>query len=1028
MNFKAVITVFMEVYLLLVVLALSFSVSMTKTQPDHLALKSFKDGVTQDPKGILRSWNQSTHFCQWAGVTCSNPKHPQRVTSLDLSSQNLTGTISPSITNLTFLTELYLMENNFDGQIPLNVGLLHRLQYLNLSYNSMHGEFPTSLSNCTNLRLIDLNDNYFSGNIPSELGSLIKLGTFGLFNNNFTGIIPASLGNISSLRAISFGKNKLHGPIPKELGRLQKMNYLNMGDNNLSGSIPLSLFNISSLSYLYLPRNMLEGELPSTMCTSLLNLEGLYLASNLFTGPLPSSLPNATRLSIIDFVDNNFLGRVPPDLGKSQDLVYVNLNLNNLDAGDSDSDGWQFLTSLTNCSNLHVLCFAANEFAGAIPNSIANLSTQLQTLQIQRNQLSGNIPDGIGNLVGLSGLALYDNLVSGPIPASIGKLAKLQYLGMFGNRLTGTIPSSIGNLTKLNYIGLANNLLEGHIPMSLANLQQLTSLVLSNNHLNGTIPKEIVSMSSISYVFSLANNSLVGPLPTEVGKLKNLEALYLSGNKLSGQIPAALGGCQILEYLRLDGNDFQGTIPYGLSDIKGLRQLHLSHNNLTGFIPEFLATMRGLEDLDLSFNNFNGTVPTEGIFGNASLISVFGNAHLCGGIPELHLPKCIANSVGSSSSKRKLTVIVIVSILISFLFIILVLLSFGYLYMRRRKTSKAPAPHSSLEDQYPRISYAELAKATNGFSSENLVGKGRYGSVYKGSLDNGNTFVAVKVFKLEETGASKSFIAECETLRSVRHRNLSKIITCCSSIDSDGNDFKALVFDFMSNGSLEDRLHGGGESSNNLTLMQRLNIATDIADALEYLHHSCEPSIVHCDLKPSNILIDDEMGAHVGDFGLAKLLPEAISRSLMQESSCSTGIIRGSIGYVAPEYGGGAQVSTAGDVFSFGIVLLELFTRKRPVSDAFKDGLSLCDFVKMAFPDRVMDIVDPSLMLEQDQLGGLSNNVVNQRDEHARRFHECLVSVLKLGLSCSNSLPRERMNMQDVAVEIRVIRHVYSAL
>lgn len=128
------------------------------------------------------------------------------------------------------------------------------------------------------------------------------------------------------------------------------------------------------------------------------------------------------------------------------------------------------------------------------------------------------------------------------------------------------------------------------------------------------------------------------------------------------------------------------------------------------------------------------------------------------------------------------------------------------------------------------------------------------------------------------------------------------------------------------------------------------------------------------------------------------------------------------------EYGGGGQVSRAGDVYSFGIVLLEMFTRKRPVSDAFKDGMSLCDFVKMGFPDRVMDIVDPSLMLEQDQHGGLSNNVVNQRDEHSRRFHECLVSVLKLGLSCSNSLPRERMNMQDVAVEIRVIRHVYSGL
>uniref|UniRef100_A0A6I9QMZ4 Probable LRR receptor-like serine/threonine-protein kinase At3g47570 n=2 Tax=Elaeis guineensis var. tenera TaxID=51953 RepID=A0A6I9QMZ4_ELAGV len=192
--------------------------------------------------------------------------------------------------------------------------------------------------------------------------------------------------------------------------------------------------------------------------------------------------------------------------------------------------------------------------------------------------------------------------------------------------------------------------------------------------------------------------------------------------------------------------------------------------------------------------------------------------------------------------------------------------------------------------------------AIDGFSSTNLIGTERYGSVYKGSLLHGNAAVVVKVFKLQQLGAVKSFVAECDALRIIKQRNLVKIITLCSSADFRGYDFKALVFEFMPNGSLDEWLHpriSEQRMANSLNLLQRLNIAIDVAEAMDYLHHNCQPPVVHCDLKPRNVLLDADMVAHVGDFGLAKILCEAISISL-QNSANSTNVVRGTIGYVAP--------------------------------------------------------------------------------------------------------------------------------
>uniref|UniRef100_A0A6J0PE14 Receptor kinase-like protein Xa21 n=1 Tax=Elaeis guineensis var. tenera TaxID=51953 RepID=A0A6J0PE14_ELAGV len=742
----------------------------------------------------------------------------------------------------------------------------------------------------------------------------------------------------------------------------------------LSGIIPLRLYNFSSLYLFNVALNQLQGSLPPTLGNALPRLNYLWLSGNHFEGPIPASLGNATRI---------------------------------LEA--SDANGWTFLDSLNNCSFLQKLGLQINLFGGRLPKSITNLSIELQLLDIGGNHISGNIPSGIENLFNLYALGFENNLFTGNIPEEIGKLQMLQLLYLHDSRLTGTLPSSLGNLTQLNKLRLDSNALEGPIPSSLGNLQHLADLNLSHNSLSGSIPKEIFNLSFLSNSVDFSYNYLIGELPLDVGSMINLRALLLSGNKLSGQIPGTLGNCEVLENLFIGNNFLKGTIPPSLSDIKALQRLDLSHNNLSGPIPELLANLHFLAFLNLSFNHLDGAVPTKGIFNNATAISLLDNDGLCGGIPELHLPACPRKS--SEKSGRSYLVRVVIPILCTISCLTLII-RFVFFYWKQKPRKDTRSPASSLDDKYPKVSYRELAEATDGFSSTNLIGAGRYGSVYKGSLLRGNAAVAVKVFNLKQLGAIKSIVAECDALKIIRHRNLVKIIKLCSGVDFRGYDFKALVFEFMPNGSLEEWLHPRISEQGmtySLNLLQRLNIAIDVAEAMDYLHHNCQPSVVHCDLKPSNVLLDADMVAHVGDFGLAKILCEAKSMSL-QNSANSTDVIRGTIGYVAPEYGAGGQVSSSGDVYSYGILLLEIFTGKRPVDDAFNNELTLHSFVNMAFPERIKEIIDPLLLIQDDD---------DPRGRSPRRLHQCLESVITVGLVCSTLSLGERMNMRDVATEMQ---------
>ncbi|MBA0823353.1 hypothetical protein Goarm_020090 [Gossypium armourianum] len=447
-------------------------------------------------------------------------------------------------------------------------------------------------------------------------------------------------------------------------------------------------------------------------------------------------------------------------------------------------------------------------------------------------------------------------------------------------------------------------------------------------------------------------------------------------------------------------NMLSGPIPGTIGELKGLETLDLSSNQLSGSIPTDLQKLQVLESLNLSFNDLEGSLPSGGIFKNLSSVHLEGNRKLC-------LPLACKNTRGRHGRLVKIYVSIAVITTFALCFIM------ASLFHIKKGKPKATRTSEQLKEQHQMISYHEIRRATGNFNPGNLIGKGSFGSVYKGYLNG--VHIAIKVLDVARTGSWKSFRAECEALRNVRHCNLVKLITSCSSVDIKNVEFLALVYEFLTNGSVQDWLKGNKRNADGegLNVMERLNVAIDVASALDYLHHDCEVPVVHCDLKPSNILLDQDMTAKVGDFGLARLLME---KSSSQPSISSTNVLKGSIGYIPPEYGFGEKPSTAGDVYSYGVMLLELFTGKSPTHESFSGELNLIKWTQSAFPSKVQQILDPELLLL------LQNLQYDSQPINPETQHDYLTTIIGVGLSCTSVSPDGRITMRDALRKLKTVK------
>ncbi|KAL8482017.1 hypothetical protein ACS0TY_028247 [Phlomoides rotata] len=473
-------------------------------------------------------------------------------------------------------------------------------------------------------------------------------------------------------------------------------------------------------------------------------------------------------------------------------------------------------------------------------------------------------------------------------------------------------------------------MLIGPIHECFAELNSLWKVSLASNKLNSTIPSKFWDP--------------VGPGDPGF-LLKQFEwSSFDSDWNLGSNIPSSIGECLSLEYLSLLNNMFGGSIPDTLGKVRGLRTLNLSHNDLSGEISDTLENLRVLEYFDVSYNKLEGDIP-DGI-GNSTALSFVHNSALCGAA-KFRVPRC---RHGRSRSKTTALIFLkyVLPPFIAATIVVVVVLMFT---RKRKQVIKPPVSEISLE-KIARISYVELVRGTNSFSEMNLLGSGSFGSVFKATLSDGLN-IAVKVFNLQLEGATKSFDTESEVLSSIRHRNLVSVISCCTN-----PDVRALILEYMPNGSLEKWLHS---DSYVLDLVQRLNIAMDVALALDYLHHGHTFPVVHCDIKPSNVLLGEDMTAHVADFGISKLFDEG-----------------------------------------------EMFTRKKPTDDMFTDEMSLKDWVEGALQENAgSEIVAPGLLSSEDQ--------------HFSAKEECVSSVFDMAMNCLAFSPDERINMIQVVAALRKI-------
>ncbi|XAR69432.1 Non-specific serine/threonine protein kinase [Bertholletia excelsa] len=787
----------------------------------------------------------------------------------------------------------------------------------------------------------------------------LSVSSLYLQNLNLSGEISSSLCKLPNLTYLNLADNLFNQSFPVHLSDCTSLETLNLSENLIWGKIPDQISQFKSLKVLDLSRNRIEGKISESI-GSLKNLKVLNLGVNLLAGSLPLVFGNFTELIVLDLSENPFLvSQIPSDIGKLDNLEQ--LLLKSCGFYGSIPESFVGLVSLS------FLDLSQNKLTGGVPQALGLSLSNLVSFDVSENRLSGSFPTSICKTKGLINLSLQTNFFDGPIPnSSINQCSSLERFQVQNNIFSGDFPNELWSLPKIRLIRAENNRFSGEVPDSISLATQLEQVQIDNNSFTGKIPRGFGMVKSL-YRFSASLNGLNGEIPPNFCDSPLMSIINLSHNSFSGTIPQPRK-CRRLVSLSLAGNSLVGGIPTSLVELPVLTYLDLSNNYLTGPIPPELQNLK-LALFNVSFNRLSGRVPSSLIYGLPASF-LHGNPDLCGqGLPnscsELYpnhkmigLPKLGCALISSALAVGILIFAARVFIIRSF-----------------RKNSQRGVWHSVFF--YPlRVTEHDLMRAMD---KRGACGNGVFGRVHFVSLPSGDV-VAVKNIVNFGSQSSKALKAEIKTLATIRHKNIAKILGFCYSDDSI-----FLIYEYLQNGSLGDLIR---RPDIRLPWNDRLRIAIGVAQGLTYLHKDYLPRMLHRNVKSNNILLDADFEPKLVDFGLDRIIgEEAFRSSLASESEY--------LYYVAPEYGYSKKASEQMDVYSFGVILLELLTGYQSVKADSEESLDVVRWVrqKVNISNGAVQILDPK---------------ISESSKHE------MLGALDMALRCTSVLPEKRPQMPEV--------------
>ncbi|CAI9753517.1 unnamed protein product [Fraxinus pennsylvanica] len=853
-----------------------------------LTIKSaFKESRTK----VFDSWDSSNSICSFAGLTCDSNGF---VKEIELSNQNLTGSIP------------------FDS-----ICKLPSLEKLSLGFNSLYGRVTEELSNCTELKYLDLGNNFFSGPFP-EISSISGLVYLYANASGFSGIFPwNSLENLTNLAVLSLGDNPFdRTEFPAVIVKLTKLNWLYLSNCSIEGKIPEGIGNL----------------------VELINLE---LSMNYITGEIPAGITNLSKLWQLELYQNELSGKLPVGFGKLTSLEYFDASTNYL-YGD--------LSEIRSLNQLVTLQLFENEFTGELPAELGEFN-KLVNLSLYTNKLTGQLPEKLGSWAEFDFIDVSENYFTGQIPPEMCKRGTMTQLLMLQNNFTGRIPDTYANCATLTRFRVSKNSLSGPVPGGIWGLPNVEIIDIAFNNLEGPITTDVGRAKSLKQL-SLANNRLSGELPSEISKAAGLVSIDLSDNQFSGEVPATIGELKHLNSLELHSNDFSGPIPDSLGSCDSITNINMAHNSLTGHIPADLGSLPTLNFLNLSRNQITGLIPGSLASLRLSLLDISNN-HLWGPIPESLLIQAYNGSFDGnqdlcsekighfqrcsqkSGMHRHLPALI-------FCFVAaftVLLVSLVYLCYIKKKTKKRTLKEESWDVKSYHVLSITEDEVLDSIKQENLIGKGGCGDVYRVVLANGTVLAVKHIWHSESVDRKRigsttpilpglgkkrlhEFEAEVRTLSSIRHVNVVKLYCSITSEDSS-----LLVYEYLPNGSLWDRLH--------------------------------------------------------------------TSKKLALDWDARYEIALGTRGYIAPEYGYTHKVNEKSDLYSFGVVLMELVTGKRPIEAEYGENKDIVDWVcsRLKTKESVLSIVDSTI---------------------PEVYKEDAIKVLKIGMMCTARVPALRPTMRSV--------------